>query len=530
MFSRPSSTQVFASYGAYTGLVGTLAVSTAWACDLDLFSLFHWSTSDLELALMMLVPLQLMNLLIMIPDYSSWSIPPPTAASVSDDALMVASKRQQAESSTGAESAAMHTTSSSDAPPITPAISDATTTQQQVSTEQDTAALASAAFPLPSSTSPTTSTPSPSPSSAASAGPQRVPASQWGKPEQRSLAKVLKDALYLSQSHYVANNPTAGLHLGLESAAVVLNSLATELLYRGVALTLLASWINDRLYEAGADDFTSLRLLDMQLTLTTSDAARWMSVGLLAALVTSLVVRKVTRPRQLRAFVIDLRQLSSKGSAGKKVLDVAPKTTMDAMSLATLVQGIRDLTQSLTLNIVFAATGGNLAASYVAHVTNQLICMALQRYGAERTKKMSALMAKELEKYNEKLQQIIAAKLREKKEGKAAAAAAAATAATVPSSSSTAPVVEGGSQGESLAGTVSAAASVLLDEMGAAAAGSHAAQQAVGGSETAEASAPEAEEVPVAADQMSRTLRALDMLIPEPPKGPGSKSGKMSAK
>ena len=46
--------------------------------------------------------------------------------------------------------------------------------------------------------------------------------------------------------------------------------------------------------------------------------------------------------------------------------------------------------QVATINVVFIATGGNLAASYAAALANQLLISAWQRLGAQRMQQVRA--------------------------------------------------------------------------------------------------------------------------------------------
>ena len=54
----------------------------------------------------------------------------------------------------------------------------------------------------------------------------------------------------------VAQAPSASLPPALHLCLGAANSLAFELLLRGVGVTLLTTWLRDRLYEAGAEDLT----------------------------------------------------------------------------------------------------------------------------------------------------------------------------------------------------------------------------------------------------------------------------------
>lgn len=61
---------------AYSGLLGTLATGISMVCpDVDLFGGFSLNPADITLGLQLLVPCCLLNLAIMLPDYSSWKVP-----------------------------------------------------------------------------------------------------------------------------------------------------------------------------------------------------------------------------------------------------------------------------------------------------------------------------------------------------------------------------------------------------------------------------------------------------------------------
>jgi len=62
---------------AYSGLLGTVATGIAMVCpDVDLFGNFSMNSADITLGLQLLLPCCLLNLAIMLPDYSSWKVPP----------------------------------------------------------------------------------------------------------------------------------------------------------------------------------------------------------------------------------------------------------------------------------------------------------------------------------------------------------------------------------------------------------------------------------------------------------------------
>ncbi len=115
------------------------------------------------------------------------------------------------------------------------------------------------ALPPTSSTPPTASTSSPQQEDAAA-----VPARLWGQargrrssdpaPAPPAPASVARDALFLAQSHYVNSNPTLRVGPWAELALALVDSLASEMLLRGLLLTCAARWAVDRMAAAGWRD------------------------------------------------------------------------------------------------------------------------------------------------------------------------------------------------------------------------------------------------------------------------------------
>lgn len=56
----------------------------------------------------------------------------------------------------------------------------------------------------------------------------------------------------------------------------------------------------------------------------------------------------------------------------------------DVKSFADGVKGMLELTKLLTMNSVFIATGGNLAATFAASATNTLVLSLLKRFATQR--------------------------------------------------------------------------------------------------------------------------------------------------
>ena len=98
------------------------------------------------------------------------------------------------------------------------------------------------------------------------------------------------------QGHYTANNPTGGMSIGMELLTAAIHSLAFELLYRGVAVTLLSRWLCDRFYEAGAEEALALPawLLMGDASINTPEAAQWSAATIMVLISTVSVLRKVS--------------------------------------------------------------------------------------------------------------------------------------------------------------------------------------------------------------------------------------------
>ena len=396
---RPSGLKIVAGLGVYTGLIGSLAFLIAYATDLDLWSMFDWSSKDVPISLAYLLPLQIINSLIMLPDFSSLDF-----SSVPKDVSVMKKYERKPE------------------PEQRPA-AEAPEPILDLST-LDTRPL--------SSFSQAASNP---PASAVATPESVVSAASWGKEDvkrrlQKQMSRFpLRDAFFIAQSHFAANNPTAGLNLGVEILSTSISSLSTELLYRGVSISLLASWINDRLYEGGCDDFISLpscilfllghsegSLMSLEpLPMGTYEAARWAASMALVGLSVSLVIRKLVASSKIPVPIIIQEVDNDKPDAlvsdkKKKKLDSLKLRKglefKDTIKIANAIQGCRNVSQTLCLNFIFAATGGNLAASYAASIVNQAIFSVLQHCVTLKIKARSVQLAAELKDFNEKLRDI----------------------------------------------------------------------------------------------------------------------------
>ena len=87
------------------------------------------------------------------------------------------------------------------------------------------------------------------------------------------------------------------MSIGMELLTAAIHSLAFELLYRGVAVTLLSRWLCDRFYEAGAEEALALPawLLMGDASINTPEAAQWSAATIMVLISTVSVLRKVSR-------------------------------------------------------------------------------------------------------------------------------------------------------------------------------------------------------------------------------------------
>ncbi|MEW5298787.1 MAG: hypothetical protein WDW36_001870 [Sanguina aurantia] len=376
----PPTEMVFAGLGAYTGLVGSAAIALAWGAHIDLFSSFRWEAADIQTALQYIIPLQALNAAILLPNYSSWSLTDNTDSSMAGLKMQLAAVKARSSALSG--STAAQRPSGSTPTPVLPVVSPMN--------------------PL----------------------------------------RTINDGMNLAQGHYISNNPTGNLSVGLEAVVAVLESLAGEMLYRGVFFVVFSRWVTDRLYEGGADDTILLpvRILGTEHTtlLTTVQGAQWAATALTAlALVVTVTQKNLRAKRKYDAIVKEVKlgltldkngrpllgkpgganSGSSSGSSSggeakepKIVAVMARPGAYDAMGFGALVQGTLELTNLLTVNSVFIATGGNLAATFAASATNEIIFSLFQRFATQRLQKRSLEMATELQLFNGKLAAMVSKK------------------------------------------------------------------------------------------------------------------------
>ena len=222
---------------------------------MNLAAMFHFSSEhDVAITAAYMGPLLAINIFIMIPNWSSWSLP---KLGSDEERIRTAGTKISA-------SATTYLLDNEPSDGSSQRIAGGANSEHQPAVHKD------------------------------SGGSQNIPASSWGKSERmRGLSfKALKDALHLAQGHYTANNPTGHLNFAAEMVIASVNCMAIELLYRGVAITLISDWLCDRFYEAGSEDFLMLPFNEA-FVIDTPDLARWSTVFLMVTVSAALVLRKV---------------------------------------------------------------------------------------------------------------------------------------------------------------------------------------------------------------------------------------------
>lgn len=152
------------------------------------------------------------------------------------------------------------------------------------------------------------------------------------------------------------------------------------------------------------------------LPIGTFEAARWAASLACVALSLSLVVRKMLVQPVRAPIILEVsgddsnparsgKESSSSQASPSSSLVKRNKmpTFRNTIRLANAIQGCRNVTQTLCFNFMFAATGGNLAATYTASMLNQTVFSIFQHYATQRTRRRAAELAEELEEFTVKL-------------------------------------------------------------------------------------------------------------------------------
>jgi hypothetical protein len=221
----PAEGSILASLLAYSGLVGSVAVAAASALELDPFGNFHWDQQDITRALLMASPVYAFTMLIMLPEWSQWSLPDlgeltsssaPSFKGSSADALRAG--KQQAEAPAAAPPAAGADAPGADASPAAAQAAEASDEPWLSRPPVSPSAAADEGTAQPSTSAPSQpelQPASPAPRSrfgmdgpiVSSNGAPWRPSQQGGSSSGRALA-AFKDAMHLAQGYYIGNNPS----------------------------------------------------------------------------------------------------------------------------------------------------------------------------------------------------------------------------------------------------------------------------------------------------------------------------------
>jgi hypothetical protein len=341
---------------AYTGLMGTVATAVAFFTPgIDLFGGFHWDAADVSLALKLMLPVYGLNLLIMLPNYSSWKLPEVTAESqaamVEAIAKWSAKKGSKGNSSTSTSSstssspvdgaARAHAAAAagdaasaataevgSAAPAAESAAAAEASIKQQAAEQAADAAPSASAADAALATSSSTATPeastaasTPVPSSSSSSSSEEAADSWFSRQLKSPSIMRMRDALYMAQGHYLSINPAVILPLPLQATVLLADCLAAELLYRSVALQLAGGWIGDRMVEGGVDDILESLLAGLPV-LPTHASGQLVAVALLSAAWGVVVLRNMQRMARRPQLVLGAQ---GRQAAGQLLTDLQEK-------------------------------------------------------------------------------------------------------------------------------------------------------------------------------------------------------------
>jgi hypothetical protein len=246
----PQIRQLLALLTEFGGKLGTAAVLIAWFTNIDPFGNLHWDQADVQFGLLTFLPLMLFDASLMLPDYSIsdpqeqravtgmfvgepqlLSIPPKDPASTNASPSSSSGTAGDA-ASTPSSSTASSSSSSSE-------VSDAEARRMADALE----AAAASADPGAPIVIMQQQQPDGQPgSSNSSSGSSNSSGSSTGGGSLDPLLR-LRVSLGLLQQVYTRANPGIGLSPAAEAVVVLVATLADEMLYRAVALTLLGLWL-----------------------------------------------------------------------------------------------------------------------------------------------------------------------------------------------------------------------------------------------------------------------------------------------
>jgi hypothetical protein len=229
----PQIRQLLALLTEFGGKLGTAAVLIAWLTNIDPFGNLHWDQADVQFGLLTFLPLMLFDASLMLPDYS---ISDPqeqravTGMFVGEPQILNMPPKDTptpntSSSSSGTAGDAVSTASSSSSSEV----SDAEARRMADALEA-AAASADPGAPI------------------VIMQQQQQPDGQPGSTTTSSSSSLdpllrLRVSLGLLQQVYTRANPGIGLSPAAEAVVVLVATLADEMLYRAVALTLLGLWL-----------------------------------------------------------------------------------------------------------------------------------------------------------------------------------------------------------------------------------------------------------------------------------------------
>eukprot|EP00879_Flechtneria_rotunda_P006254 GHRR01006573.1.p1 GENE.GHRR01006573.1~~GHRR01006573.1.p1 ORF type:complete len:720 (+),score=349.27 GHRR01006573.1:621-2780(+) len=368
----------------FGGVYGTAAVVVAWFTQIDPFGGLCWNADHILYGLQTFLPLLVLDALLMLPDYS---IRPEDSQAVAE--LVLGDPD---------------------------AIRNWGETGLTVTAAVDEHAAADG------SSKDTIST---SGSSGSSAGST----SSSIRNTFGSLLLRVRLALELLQQIYTKANPGAGLSPVSELFVVCVASLADEMLYRAVGLTLLGLWIRDRLYEGGADEIISWDLWTGQhLEYPTPDFARFAAVGVIALLgIGGFVAGALKELDALRRLqVLDKDGVPSEAAQALKTQLVASLRSQNLVMYG--VEGVREVTASVMAGTAFVTTS-NLAAPLAGSLVVQTLFSIYQRLSLDRARNKRQEMLERMKQRSNKLTAAMEAALAARQASPAAAGGAATTSA-----------------------------------------------------------------------------------------------------
>jgi hypothetical protein len=231
----PQLRQLLALLTEFGGKLGTAAVLIAWFTHIDPFGDIHWDQAHVQFGLLTFLPLMLFDAALMLPDYSIKDLEEQRAVTGMfvgpPELLSSPSKDTTPTSSIDAEAGSSDAPSSSNK-----AVADAEA-RRMADLIEKAAAGASPDAPIVIMQPQMTASSAPGEATSSSSS-----SSSSSKGELNPLLR-LRVSMGLLQGVYTRSNPGIGLSPAAEFVVVLVATLADEMLYRAVALTLLGLWL-----------------------------------------------------------------------------------------------------------------------------------------------------------------------------------------------------------------------------------------------------------------------------------------------